>query len=425
MNERAELLFHKGDLAATLAKLNSKAVEDVNSLTSDYLLKASEQDLIDSLTAKYQVEPIELRRDEMVVDGPREVDMTLRGPQAFEYGEDEVTVRATALTIVVPFRGAPNLFQLQPPRSTSNPPRGRIVGQELHLDFRGPDMKAEAMKQAYERTLTSTEKYVDWQRHTVENHNRLVRSTITQAVAKRKGKLRKDMDLVSGLGIPVRQRNVPDTFVVPQVRRKPKIELPKVPAGPYKPEPVLADEHYESILKIIENMTLVMERSPHAFAKMQEEHLRDHFLVQLNGHFEGAASGETFNYEGKTDILIRHEGRNVFIAECKFWDGDKAFTATIDQLLGYTSWRDTKTAIILFNRRRSFANVLSKIPGLVSVHPCHKRELAVDGETRFRHVLHNRNDKNREMILTVVAFDVPTVETPGSVIDGESQSLAR
>jgi hypothetical protein len=41
----------------------------------------------------------------------------------------------------------------------------------------------------------------------------------------------------------------------------------------------------------------------------REEDLRQHFLAQLNGHFEGSATGETFNYEGKTDILIRERGR--------------------------------------------------------------------------------------------------------------------
>ncbi|MFM9616172.1 hypothetical protein ACKI18_46870, partial [Streptomyces niveiscabiei] len=62
----------------------------------------------------------------------------------------------------------------------------------------------------------------------------------------------------------------------------------------------------------------MMERSPTAFKTMGEEDLRQHFLVQLNGQFDGAATGETFNYEGKTDILLRVAGRNIFIAECKF-----------------------------------------------------------------------------------------------------------
>jgi hypothetical protein len=58
--------------------------------------------------------------------------------------------------------------------------------------------------------------------------------------------------------------------------------------------------------------------------------------------------------QGKTDILIRIDGKNIFIAECKFWTGPKGFTETIDQLLGYLSWRDTKAAIVMFNRKKGF-----------------------------------------------------------------------
>jgi hypothetical protein len=97
-------------------------------------------------------------------------------------------------------------------------------------------------------------------------------------------------------------------------------------------------------------MTLVMERSPAAFSHMEEEDIRQHVVVQLNGHYEGKATGETFNCEGKTDILIRHEGRNIFIAECKFWCGEKAFLETIDQVISYLSWRDTKAAVVIFNK---------------------------------------------------------------------------
>jgi hypothetical protein len=56
--------------------------------------------------------------------------------------------------------------------------------------------------------------------------------------------------------------------------------------------------------------------------------------VQLNSQYEGGATGETSNFEGKTDILIRTESRTVFIAECKYWRGAKSLLAAIDQLLG-------------------------------------------------------------------------------------------
>jgi hypothetical protein len=128
----------------------------------------------------------------------------------------------------------------------------------------------------------------------------------------------------------------------------------------------------------------------------------------LNGAFEGAASGETFNFTGKTDILIRVEGRNIFIAECKFWSGPKAFIETIDQLLGYPSWRDTKAAVIIFSRNRDFTAVLSSIEEAANSHLHKKRGPVKEGETRLRYVFGNPGDHNREVILTVMAFNVPT-----------------
>jgi hypothetical protein len=164
---------------------------------------------------------------------------------------------------------------------------------------------------------------------------------------------------------------------------------------------------YELILTIISNMVLVIERSPETFHRIKEEDLRQHFLVQLNGQFEGQATGETFNFQGKTDILIRQNGKNIFIAECKFWRGAKVMVETINQLLGYASWRDTKTAILVFNRGKKFSEVVNTIPEIVKQHPNFKRTMPAAGETNTRYVFRHQDDPNRELILTVMAFNVP------------------
>jgi hypothetical protein len=77
-----------------------------------------------------------------------------------------------------------------------------------------------------------------------------------------------------------------------------------------------------------------------SFATLDEESIRNHILLQLNGHYDGAATGETFNSNGKTDILIRMEDIHIFIRLCKFWHGPKAFEEAIDQLPSYLTWRD-------------------------------------------------------------------------------------
>ena len=184
-------------------------------------------------------------------------------------------------------------------------------------------------------------------------------------------------------------------------------KLPPASTVPYKPEPVLDIQEYEHILSVVSNMVMVMERSPKAFKNMKEEDLRQHFLVQLNGHYEGQATGETFNFEGKTDILIRADGKNIFIAECKFWKGSKAFKESIDQLLSYSTWRDTKTALLVFNRDTEMSTVLKSIPEVVKDHPKYKSSRDYDSETGFRYTLSHRDDANREIVLTVLVFNIP------------------
>ena len=200
---------------------------------------------------------------------------------------------------------------------------------------------------------------------------------------------------------------MPQTYVVPNVRRKPSLSQPSTTVAPFVPEPALDLQEYEHILSVISNMVLVMERSPQAFRTMEEEDLRQHFLVQLNGHYEGQATGETFNYEGKTDILIRANGKNIFIAECKLWHGEKSLQEAIDQLLGYASWRDTKVALLIFNRNKDFSSVLAKISEVAINHPNFKKKLPYNSETGFRFSFRHRDDPNREIMLTALAFDVP------------------
>lgn len=94
-----------------------------------------------------------------------------------------------------------------------------------------------------------------------------------------------------------------------------------------------------------------------------------------------------------------------FIAECMIWNGPKALLAKLDQLLGYASWRDTKTAIVIFSRQKDFTAVLQKIAPTIKEHPNTIAELEVDGETRFRFTLRHRDDPERVFTLTVLAYN--------------------
>jgi hypothetical protein len=234
-----------------------------------------------------------------------------------------------------------------------------------------------------------------------------VRPLARQLIEARKERLLSAKKMAASLSFPLKPRDGAQSFYVPTVRKKIGTrEQPKA-SEPFKPEPALDERQYQDILSAIDGMARTMERSASAFVDMDEETLRTQFLVPLNGMFEGAATGETFNAAGKTDILIREGDRNVFIAECKFWHGAKSITEAIDQLLSYLTWRDTKAALIVFNRNTNFSAVLKTLRETVDAHPHKKRGPKDESETRFRYVFSKPDDAAREITITVLAFDVP------------------
>lgn len=411
-----DYLFRKADLGETLENARNTAIKAVEAMDPNQLLQVSETDLVDHLLAEYRVEPIQLLKDQMYVTNPREVE--INRTDAYGHGERlrvvlpglPNTVKGMEFSVIVPFTGNEIVFLCQPQASDSLPPTARIDGQELHLDFKLADANKEVVERERDRTLASVEKYLAYGEPQVTQHNKQLKTSVEVAIKQRKERILKNQGLVASLGLPIMRRDVPDTYAIPMKPRKVRVEPPTVPAGAFEPEPALVASEYEHILEIMASMALVMERSPKTFAKLDEEEIRDHFLMHLNGHYEGQATGETFNYEGKTDILIREKNRTVFIAECLIWRGEAYLTAKIDQILGYTSWRDTKTAILIFCRNKDFSAVVAKIPEAVAAHPNCKKDLGPKGETQFRYLFHHREDRNRELTVAVMAFNVPNLE---------------
>jgi len=283
-----------------------------------------------------------------------------------------------------------------------------IVDYQLTFAHTKESHDAEALKATFERELAEIRAQLVQLEKDSSDFNQQLPTTVRQMLSIRREKALKDRGTVAGLGYPVHRRpDAPQTYMAPTVRRR---AVPARPAAsqPSPPEPTLDTAEYEHILSVISNMVAVMERSPKSFQTMAEEDLRQHFLVQLNSQYEGQATGETFNFEGKTDILIRAEGRNIFIAECKFWNGPKALLSAVDQLLSYATWRDTKLALLVFYRGKDFTGVLRSIDETMKSHPQFKQQLQYSIETGLRYRAAHRDDKEREMILTVLAFHIPS-----------------
>jgi hypothetical protein len=385
-------------------------VAEIEKVDPDRLLNTSVDDLALYFSEKYKIDVPVLDEEKLVVD-QREKQLDVSGDQN-RYITDRSRpfyITGSEIEVEIPFTGEAEAFKIQPNPYTLSPPRARVRGNLLTFTMSGTNLEAAQVRGEIERTIREVQSYLTNLRANVAGLNGQLLGEARTAIESRRAKLLAHRNTVASLGFKMKERqDAPKTYVPSEVRKKITPVMPTASSAAYKPEPALGERDYEHILGVMEGMTQVMELSPSAFHDVDEEALRSHFLVQLNGHYWGQATGETFNYEGKTDILIRSEGRNIFIAECKFWAGPKKLSETIDQLLGYSSWRDTKTAVVLFNRNRDFSKVLAAIPETVRAHTQYKKDLPGATETVFRYLFANRDDRNRELYLTVMAFDVPT-----------------
>lgn len=407
---REDYLFTGPDWHSVDRHQRQQMAAEIERVDPDRLLNTSVDDLALYFSEKYKIDVPVLDEQNLVVDQrEKQIDVSKDQNRYITDRSRPFYITGSEIEVEIPFTGEAEAFKIRPNPYTLSPPRASFRGNLLTFTIVGTNLEATQVRGEIERTVREIQSYLTNLRANVAGLNGQLLGEARTAIESRRNKLLANRSTVASLGFRMKERqNAPKTYVPPEVRKKISPVMPPASTAPYKPEPALGQSDYEHILGVMQGMTQVMELSPSAFHDVDEEALRSHFLVQLNGHYQGQATGETFNYEGKTDILIRSEGRNIFIAECKFWSGPKKLAETIDQLLGYSSWRDTKTAVVVFNRNREFSKVLAAIPGAVRAHPQYKKDLPGSTETVFRYLFANRDDRNRELYLTVMAFDVPT-----------------
>jgi len=402
-------LFSKYTLQSVKEKRLLGMSEEIYSLQEGQILNVNAEEMVKYFKDKYDIEVPVLDKDNITVDyADTKVDLNRWRRDGFGSWDAPMLVQGTIVEFHIPFTGDKSLFECQPSTCTGKP-TATVNENDLviAMEFTEKEADSAALNTLCEKTLGKVEEYLGWQSAEVSQYREQLESKARTLLDSRKKKFLGDRDLLVKIGKPIRRTNAPTTYSVPKVRRK--LELPKPSAGIDLGliEPTIDMQTYEHILSVIQLMVRVMEYSPRAFSDMDEETLRFHFLVQLNAQYDGGATAETFNYTGKTDIIIKEKGKNTFVAECKVWKGPKVLIDTIDQIHKYLSWRDTKAAIILFNKNRGFSDVLRKIPETVKEHSTCDKQLKYDSENGFRFEMHRPDDSEKKILLTVLAFEIP------------------
>jgi hypothetical protein len=412
-------LFSQQSFHDASQELKRSLVEEIQINDMASILNTPLDELARHFGDRYRMDVPRLKPEELhLLDMPREVTAVERCPDGFGRYTN-VPKSYVEFTVCVPFEGDPSLLHLRPTNYyfvLSRKMSATVKNQEVQLYYQveaGPTLD---VKTIYGEAVKLIQTNLQNLARDTDHFNADLPRIVREELGKRKRQAEASQTLIRSINIPVKKRpDIPATYSIPEVRRKPQIKE-KTTTRTTTPDPTLAPEEYENILLIIKDMSLALERSPKTFVSLSEEDIRNFFLILLNGHYQGTATGETFNGNGKTDILIRHQNANAFIAECKFWRGQKALTETIEQLLGYVTWRDTKTAIILFNKTSDLSSVLAKADETMKQHKNFKAPSRLSSpqlsrtETVFAYKFVHPSDSEKEIYLTLLGFQISSVQ---------------
>ena len=410
-------LFHSVEAREYFEVFYQKMKAEVNQITDQQIVSCDLQEWREYLVGKYYIVPISLFESNI----ERALsEATVKKANSFSsypgersyFEEDGVQV-----TFKIPFDGNPELFRIRPSTYVMSsfftrsfiPPRGESCGSfTIDLEYTKKELQdqGDAMLQyvqkEFENKFGSYKEMIGYVNDDVKSYNDKLADSAMRLLEERKNKAEAFSAISATLEIPlIRSKNAPNIKPIPlkRVNRKPAV---RPTSTPIIPEACISDDDYENINSIIAMCGTTMEKSARTYFSSLEEELRDILLATLNTHYK-EATGETFRKIGKTDILIEFENKAAFIGECKIWHGDHVFQGAIQQVLNYSTWRDLKVSVIIFNKEnRSFSAILSKINTWVDTHT----KKYTRPQMNIWKCIFYRQDMNIDIQLTILAFDL-------------------
>ena len=406
MVTRVSTLFSKGFLDEFLRGLFQLAQQRVERLSEDELLSRSTSDLAEETSSTAYVVPLAIGEEQ--VDGDvRETIVDVSN----DYHWSGDRAKGFLVSVIYEFAGDARLFDYRPSHHILKNFEAQIGDGKLTLTTTqvGSEVTAAQVKAAIDPEIDRIRQMAGYASVQAEAHNSTVSAEIVGMIEQRKDRVTKRRNLAGSLGFPLSRRGDAPT-PVPLERKVIGVRRERRPStAPYRDEPALTTAQYEDAVSVVRSTLLAMERTPSVASGKEEEELRDQILVQLNGTFEGAATGETFVQSGKTDILVKVDDRHVFVGECKWWKGPKECGDAIDQLLSYLPWRDEKAALIIFVDRKDASAAIERAEAAVRDHAAYKRQGpgTDDPNARRNFVLGHPGDPDREIHIAVLFAVLP------------------
>ncbi|WP_143751748.1 hypothetical protein [Maribacter sp. 6B07] len=398
-----------GNLISSQAR---EVIAEIDSQPDEYFDSIPTEEFSKYLESKYSLdefptlvwEEIEMEIGETEIYG-RDL------PRTFDISNPNEKFKRKLVVYHIPINGNVGLLRFSPTnRYSISGMNGKLTIRNNTLDVSFIDIynQPEKIDSDFDRTKNAIAGKLNVVKGEYDNFHKELPKFIDGEIKKRIQKINRTNDYKSKFKYPIKKKNIPAAFESPRIVKKKKI-IPK-PVGASNTvtnQRFITDEDYMHILGLLQDCGNNWEHFPELYKGKGEEALRDQLIFVLAPNIEGVVAGEAYNKKGKTDISIKHESTNLFIGECKIWKGPKGFLETIDQILCYLTWRDSKAAIMMFVPNQEISAVRKATEESAKSHPNFVRILDVinDGWTNYR--FHIENDPGTYITLAVQLYHLP------------------
>lgn len=388
-------LFCQEDLDEYLKEKMNSAKEEVSRIPMDQDIDLSEKATM--IYRKSSVRPIILHKDQETT----EVIKKRKEDREWKEVGFSMTREVSVYLFSIPYAGDRRLFGCRPSCYYLSLPDGRVNNGALTFEVELKSSK-DRLKKEHDRELDNIRFHVENINKQVDGHNTRLKNYLQQEIPRRFREEQKDIEEERELGLPPRKNN---TAIVDIPLIEPLINIEYTVVKGEKEKTMLSRRAYEEILEGIRYAAETMERSPGTYSGMDEEDLRQNILMCLNGMLRDRGTAESFNKKGKTDILFTRGNRNLFIAECKKWDGIKYAMDGIRQLEGYLSWGDTKASFIVFYHGKSMTSKVKELKEGIKKYQGFVKQIK-DNERGGRYEMIHPEDSGKKYELDVCFFQI-------------------
>jgi hypothetical protein len=408
MNCKRVRSFSEVDEFSYTSKLQLAISNEIENSSKDNILNIDENAYIEYLKDQYSFDELVIDQSSEMISKPKiSKEQRSRSPFGGSYIAEVYT-----FTISYSFTGTKGLFSVSPSSMTMTSYIICVDEHSVSFEIELTDLDPQKFQSQKQSAFGNAFSNVDNINNFVKRWNSSLENYIRPVFSKIKDKYIKENDFYAAINLTVNE-NSKAVFSVPVIAKK-IVPKPSVPTKKvFTAEPVFAIGMYKDIIVLLNSIGHSWERKPTMYLGKDEESLRDLFVAFLETRYDGAtATGETFNKIGKTDILLKHakDGSNLFVAECKFWHGQSEFLEAISQLFDrYLTWRDSKTALMMFEKNKEFSTVLATAEKEIEKHPYFLKKIGDNGESSFSYEFHLPGDKAKIVYLEVMFFHFPTI----------------